>query len=105
MALCRLSGIAAFNAGQVHDWKPAQILWWRGTGIARSSATYQRLLDRGYQSLCDHSADFRAALIASGTRPLLHTVGKTDPRETVLTAVEMVSRLTALRTRLLARSG
>lgn len=102
-ALCRLTGRAAYEAGQLHDWKPAQTLWWQGAPIARASDAYQNLLDRGYQALCDQSEPFRAALVASGSRPLLHTVGKTDIRDTVLTADEMVSRLTALRAGLRAR--
>lgn len=37
------------------------------------------------------------ALRASGNSVLTHSIGKTDPRKTVLTAKEFCSRLTELR--------
>ena len=92
-----LSGLAAKESGQAHDWRATGQLWWRGAALDRFGAEYQALLDRAYEALATQNAAFREALLSTGNRPLIHTIGKSDPRETVLTIDEMCERLMRLR--------
>ena len=72
-------------------------LWWRGEPVDRLSDAYQALLDRAYDALFAQSKKFRVALAASGNARLIHTIGKTDPCETILTVDELCSRLERIR--------
>lgn len=98
---CHLDGPEARGRGRGYDWKSTGTLWWRGEGIDRLSDAYQALLDRAYEALFAQSAKFRAALAATGTAPLAHSIGKDDPTETILTTEEFILRLEALRARLI----
>ena len=106
-ALCALAGGEARERGQRHDWKTSGNLYWRGATVDRLSDAYQSLLDRAYDALFEQSARFRAALAASGDASLMHSIGKDDPTETILTNEEFISRLERLRARLggVARSA
>jgi predicted NAD-dependent protein-ADP-ribosyltransferase YbiA (DUF1768 family) len=95
--VCGLSGPGARSSGRKHDWSVTGTLWWRGRAFDRLSDDYQRLLDRAYQALFDQSKTFRDALAASGQARLTHTLGNSDPCETILTADELCSRLELLR--------
>jgi hypothetical protein len=75
-------------------------LYWLGKPIKRESQEYQDLLDRAYQAMFDQSDSFRRALKASGNSTLTHSMGRTSPKETVLTVREFCSRLTKLRNNL-----
>lgn len=99
--ICGLVGREAKLRGQERDaaWKEAQKLWWQGQEYDRHSGAYQHLLDRLFDALSENP-DFRAALLASGDEELTHSIGKVDPRETVLTGQEFCSRLMRLRRRL-----
>ena len=68
-----------------------------GKPYDRLSDEYQSLLDRAYQALFDQSERFRTALAATGAARLTHTIGKSDPCETILTAEELCTRLERLR--------
>lgn len=99
--ICRLVGREAKFRGRERDaaWKKVQKLWWQGQEYDRHSEAYQHLLDRLFDALSENP-DFRAALLASGDEELAHSIGKVDPRETVLTEQEFCSRLMRLRHRL-----
>lgn len=97
---CRFEGPEARGRGRGYNWKTTGTLWWRGIGIDRLSDDYQALLDRAYEALFAQSAEFRDALAATGTAQLVHSIGKDDPTETILTTKEFISRLEALRSRL-----
>ncbi len=99
--ICRLVGREAKFRGRERDdaWKKAQRLWWQGQEYDRHSEAYQHLLDRLFGALSENP-DFRIALLASGDEELTHSIGKADPRETVLTEQEFCSRLMRLRHRL-----
>ena len=101
-ALAALSGAAAQEAGQVYNesWQAEQMLHWQGRPYARLSGNYQSLLDRAYHALFTASAEFRAALDATGDAQLVHTSGSADESQTVLTQAEFCERLTNLRERL-----
>jgi hypothetical protein len=95
--ICKLVGIGAKRRGSKIDWKKKQMLYWQGKGFARDSEAYQYLLSRAYAALFVGSESFRNALKASGKSVLKHSIGRTDPKETVLTQSEFCSRLMYLR--------
>ena len=55
------------------------------------------MLDRAYLALFEQATKFRDALAASRSLRLTHTMGKTDPCLTILTADEFCVRLERLR--------
>ena len=94
--VCTLVGKAAKFKGKKKKWYRTQTLYWRGQPIKRESKEYQELIDRAYSELVKNDS-FRAALLATGTATLTHSMGKTDPTQTVLTRQEFCSRLTRIR--------
>lgn len=94
--VCKLVGYAAKSKGAHKNWQESQTLYWRGVPIKRESQEYQDLLDRAYTELFKNEK-FKNALMASGNSTLTHSIGKTDPKKTVLTVKEFCSRLTRLR--------
>jgi predicted NAD-dependent protein-ADP-ribosyltransferase YbiA (DUF1768 family) len=95
--VCCLVGPVAQSVGRKYDWRVTGTLWWRGKPYDRLSDEYQGLLDRAYRALFDQSERFRTALSATGSARLTHTIGKSDPCETILTAEELCTRLERLR--------
>lgn len=94
--VCKLVGKQAKFKGKKKKWWKTQTLWWRGVEIKRDSAEYQNLLDRAFYALSQNEG-FKKALIATGNATLTHSMGKNDPRATVLTRQEFCSRLTKIR--------
>jgi len=94
--ICSLVGYEAKKAGKYQDWKSTQTLWWRGLVYSRSSQEYQDLLDKAYIKLSG-STSFKLALIATGMEELSHNIGRSNPKETVLTRYEFISRLYIIR--------
>lgn len=97
--ICTLVGRAAKFAGKEKNWKDKQILYWNEKEIKRSSLDYQNLLDAAFDALATNTG-FQKALLASGKSVLEHTIGRTSPRDTVLTRAEFCGRLTKIRERL-----
>ena len=94
--VCKLVGKAAKFKGKKKKWWQTQTLYWQGQEIDRHSQEYQQLLDRAYAALAQNES-FRRALLATGTATLTHSIGKSNPSETVLTKAEFCGRLTRLR--------
>lgn len=98
--ICQLTGFAAKVVGLQHnDWKIKQKLYWKGFEYPRKSIEYQLLLDKAYMELFKNER-FRKALEDTGDEVLTHSIGNTNPRDTVLTIDEFCTRLMALRKRL-----
>lgn len=97
--VCKLVGRAAKAKGSKKNWKKTGVLYWQGQEIKRDSQEYQDLLDRAYAALAENEG-FKKALLASGNAVLTHSIGKRKESETILTAREFCSRLTAIRQRL-----
>ncbi len=95
--ICSLVGGRAMRAGRRHDWKSSQLLYWRGQVYGRHTVEYQALITRAYQACYEQCAEFRAALAATVGLRLAHSLGKSDPSQTVLTEIEFTERLTRLR--------
>ena len=94
--ICKLVGKAAKFKGKKKKWWQTQTLFWRGQEIDRHSEEYQVLLDRAFAALAQNSG-FRKALLATGDAVLTHSIGKSNPSETVLTKAEFCNRLERLR--------
>lgn len=96
--VCKLVGIAAKRRGQKRNkaWKSTQTLWWQGTAYSRTSPEYQALLDRAFSALAKNDS-FRRALLETGNAVLRHSLGKHNPKETVLTEGEFCLRLMHIR--------
>jgi predicted NAD-dependent protein-ADP-ribosyltransferase YbiA (DUF1768 family) len=92
-----MNGHDAKAAGTQHHWQDEGKLYFKDQIIDRFGPDYQALLDRAYTALAAQNQIYRETLISTGTRPLIHTVGKDDPRETVLTEKELCDRLMQMR--------
>lgn len=99
--VCTLVGKAAKFKGKPKKWWETGILYWKGKEIDRFSEEYQELLDKAYVALTEQSESFRNALIASGNSVLTHSIGKNDPKRTILTISEFRKRLTNIRSQLI----
>lgn len=97
--ICTLVGLAAKRRGKDKNWKVTQTLWWRGVEIDRHSKEYQELLDRAFDCLSKNDG-FLRAIIAAGDATFTHSIGKSNPRDTVLTTSEFCSRLNKIRAKL-----
>lgn len=94
---CTLTGHEARNYGrQAPDWREKQLLFWKGVAYERMGEEYQILLDRAY-SHCFSTRSGKDALLATGDAKLVHTIGHSNPRETILTEQEFCSRLMYIR--------
>lgn len=94
--ICKLVGITAKRRGSKIDWRKRQDLYWKGETYPRMSLGYQTLLDNAYWALAGNSS-FVKALKATNNAVLRHSIGKSNPRETILTEQEFISRLNWLR--------
>jgi len=94
--VCKLVGYAAKKKGYGKDWQRTGNLYWKGIPINRFSKEYQILLDRAYMELYKNEK-FKAALKATNNAVIKHSIGRTDPKETILTQREFCWRLTRLR--------
>lgn len=100
-----LSGWAAKRAGlEAPDWRSEGKLWIDGRAVDRESPAYQENLDRAFAAMFEECEDFRAALAATGSEELEHSIGGTDQAETILTRSELCDRLLRLRARLAPES-
>ena len=96
--ICNLSGFAAKYSGKSgNGWKKTQTLWWEGKKYDRVSVRYTKLIWSAYQDMFSQSRAFRKALRVTGNSTLTHSIGRTDPKETVLTEQEFVTILMKLR--------
>lgn len=78
-------------------WKKEQNVYWNGKTYNRHGNQFQFLIRRAYRAMMKQCPRFRDSLAASGSKKLFHSIGKTNPRETILTENEFCSILTELR--------
>ena len=97
--VCKLVGYAAKKRGSKKNWQESGILHWNNKDIERLSDDYQVLLDRAYDALFEN-AGFKKALAAAKDATFSHTIGRTNPKETVLTQAEFCGQLNRLRNKL-----
>lgn len=99
-----LTGLKAKRKGKKKQWHIDHILYWQGQPIDRFSEYYQLFIDEIFLSLFQQNAVFRKKLLSTGDAKLIHSHGKQDPKFTILTEDEFVSRLTRLRDGSLSKS-
>ncbi len=104
--VCKMRGKRAKEFGQKIKNNPhydinTRGIYWKGIRIDRNSSDYQHLLCRAYRAMFDQSPKFRGALAATGNKRLYHSIGKPDPKETILTEKELCTILTELRVKLM----
>ncbi|XLQ19781.1 MAG: hypothetical protein ACKUBY_04270 [Candidatus Moraniibacteriota bacterium] len=98
--LCSLTGYEVQKTGQEYNnWKKDQILYWKGKTYKRDSEEYWDLLKRVFD-LENISLDVVAALLATRNRKLIHSIGKSDITDTILTEEEFCSLMTNARSKL-----
>ena len=96
VAICSLVGKDAKVVGSFITEFDGIHLYWKGKPIDRFSEEYQTLLKRVYHARFEQDANFRNALEYTKNKKLIHTVGKSDPRETILTNAEFINLLSEL---------
>ena len=94
--VCALDGKTAKQNAQAKKWYKKQCLWWKNKKYRRNSDEYQSLLKRAYGELSKNQ-EFAKALKVAGNRPLTHSIGSQDPKETILTEQEFCKLLNDLR--------
>lgn len=98
--ICALVGIDAKKAGVqlketgVFD---GVTLYWKDKVFGRNSKHYQKLLKKVFKAKYDADNTFRNALSLTSGRKLTHSIGSSNPNETVLTEAEFINLLTDLR--------
>lgn len=96
--ICALAGKNAKKAGeQKHLWKLSKTVWWQGKAYDLFSDDLQRLIDRAYDELYRQCPQFRQALLDTEGSVLVHSMGKKNMKETILTEYQFVRRLDHLR--------
>ncbi len=78
-------------------WKKEQDVYWNGKVYNRHGYRFQFLVRRAYRAMLKQCPKFREALMATGNKRLYHTIGNTNPHDTILTEKELCAILTELR--------
>lgn len=87
--ICALTGKEAKKAGRHHNfWRITQSLYWNGKKINRYSSNYTNLITRAYDAMAQSNPEFVKALLSTGYKVLVHSVGKEYKWQTVLTEDE-----------------
>ncbi|MBQ9314443.1 MAG: hypothetical protein IJ220_05555 [Clostridia bacterium] len=96
-----LFGVNAVNVKYVlPDWRENQALYYFGRKMERKGDFYKRVLEVAYGNLFTYSHLLRMALFKTKGKVLIHSIGKDNPQETLLTRNEFISNLNMLRERL-----
>ncbi len=96
--ICLLEGIEAKKAGEnlseIYDKKH---IFWNGKKMDRYSEEYQNLLKDVYLSKFNQDSLFRQAIKDTKDKKLVHSIGKQEKSETILTEQEFIQNLVNLR--------
>ena len=94
-----MSGYFAWKYGQQLNWYDKQILYWNNKEYNRHSEEYKQLIEHAYDCLFDNFF-FKENLKKSLDYDIDHSIGKTNPYETILTKNEYLDNLNRLRDKL-----
>lgn len=94
----KMHGIAAKRTGRDNPIKN-QTLYFKGHPFNRHSEFYQKLLDKAFMCCFVQNDAYQKALYDSVGHELRHSIGKSDPNDTILTEQEFISRLDTIRTK------
>ena len=92
-----LSGKEAKKAGGLMSQFDGKNLYWQGKIIDRYSDEYQQLLRRCFRAKWEQNETFRDALVSTKGKDLIHSIGKQNKEETILTEEEYITLLKELR--------
>ncbi len=81
----------------LNDWRTDGFVYWRGKKIKRISEDYTALITRAYDALFEQNILFRRALEHFKYHYLIHSIGKDDNTETLLTEEEYRFQLNRLK--------
>lgn len=97
ITVCQMIGIDAKNMGNKKLlWRLTGNVYWQGKRIKRASIEFGELLKRAYAELFKND-EFKKALIDSKGYELAHSIGKSNPKKTILTEKEFLNLLNDLR--------
>lgn len=88
--------------GKKRKWYLNQTLYWQGTPMKRDSEEYKNIVREAFYALAEN-IDFQQSLLATDSKRLYHTMGKSDPTRTILTEEELCGILTEVRISLTER--
>lgn len=88
--------------GKKRKWYLNQTLYWQGTPMKRDSEEYKNIVREAFYALAEN-IDFQQSLLATDSKRLYHTMGKSDPTRTILTKEELCGILTEVRISLTER--
>ena len=94
-----LVGVKAKYKGKKSKWYQNQKLYFQGEEIVRDSIQYQEFLDEAFNALFLNK-EAQKVLINTRGFSLIHSIGKKDMRQTVLTEQEFISQLLRIRVEL-----
>ncbi|CAH1068168.1 hypothetical protein HYQ09_gp186 [Acinetobacter phage vB_AbaM_Konradin] len=91
-----MHGIPAKKAGRDCPIKN-QTLYWQGKPFDRHSEFYQELLYKAYMHCFAQNVNYQEALYKTIGKTLKHSIGKSDPFDTILTEAEFIGILNRIR--------
>ena len=96
--ICLLVGKDAKKAGEsLANEFDGKNIYWNNKRMDRKSDEYKQFLEKAYKSKYTQDSSFREALDCTKGKKLIHSVGKHNPDETILTEEEFISNLEKLR--------
>lgn len=99
--VCSLIGKKAKFKGKKKKWYLDHKLYWKDKIYCRFSQEYQDLLDKAFSSLYHQNKDYKELVLSTGNKEIIHSIGKNDPKYTILTEEEFCLRINKLRKGLL----
>ena len=98
--ICLLSGKEAKEAGQeLNNYWDSAWVYWGEDAYCRYVIDFFLLISTAYNNAYEQDPTFKDDLLATGHNELRHTIGKHDPRETILTEAEYLLQMYRLRAR------
>ena len=81
----------------IEDWRKDGFVYINGYKIDRCSISYSDIITSAYDCLYETNSMFRELAIPYASKfHLIHSIGKTDPKESLLTESEYINQLTRL---------
>ena len=83
------------KAASNYDWKETGKIYWQGKAIKRESKDYELLIDELYISAIQNP--IYRGILANCNKPIIHSIGKNDKKETTFTRYEFEFELNCLK--------
>ena len=95
--ICSLVGIDAKKKCKHRFlWKITGNVYWKAEKYKRDSSEFRDLIKRAYDAMYKENEVFREALLATKGNEMKHSIGKHNPRKTILTEEEFINCLKEL---------